>query len=316
MIKCPNCKAEIEENSKFCEHCGKQIHNNNTTIKKDEIAEEEYQKYYIGKNYNNFKNKFNIFAFIFGGLYLFYRKQYLFGTIFIIISVSTVFINPFIAIILHLLLGIVYNQQYIKYVNKKTREIKINNINKPKEYILKICKIKGQPSIVSSVGSVVLILVLIVLILNIGGTNLKGSKGKTIVKVSNNKISNLLFEIPEDFKSSNYNTDYRRAYTYDEDKKYCRIIIETKEDNNYQSINEFISNNIFITDTDVVTNPEDIKINEQSWKRINVENKIKRVTYYSIKYNDLYYVVSYETYFNKPNCNEKYNSFMNSLTFN
>ena len=89
-MKCPKCKATIEDNSKYCDYCGTEIkeNKNNTTIKKEDITTEEYYKNYIGDNYYNFKNKFNIFAFIFGGLYIFYRKQYLFGTIFILIIVS------------------------------------------------------------------------------------------------------------------------------------------------------------------------------------------------------------------------------------
>ena len=98
-MKCPNCKATIDDNSKFCDYCGKEIKNEQLITKKDEITKEEYYKHFIGDNYYTFRNKFNIAAFFLGGLYLFYRKQYIFGTIFIIITVLTIFITPLIAII-------------------------------------------------------------------------------------------------------------------------------------------------------------------------------------------------------------------------
>ena len=91
-MKCPHCKASIDDNSKFCDYCGTKIDENSEKpiIKKDEITEEEYQKYYIGDNYYKFRNRFNIFALLFGGPYLFYRKQFIFGTIFILINVVAI----------------------------------------------------------------------------------------------------------------------------------------------------------------------------------------------------------------------------------
>ena len=43
-MKCPNCKATIDDNSKFCDYCGKKIdeNTNKPSIKKDEITIEEY----------------------------------------------------------------------------------------------------------------------------------------------------------------------------------------------------------------------------------------------------------------------------------
>ena len=317
-MKCPHCKASIDDNSKFCDYCGTKIDENSEKpiIKKDEITEEEYQKYYIGDNYYKFRNRFNIFALLFGGPYLFYRKQFIFGTIFILINVVTIFISPILLIILHGLLSITYNQQYLVDVNKKTRQIKIKNIDKSKEEILSICSEKGKPSMLYAIASIVIILILIVIILNIGGTNLKGSKGKTIVKVSDNKLNSLIFEVPEGFESGNYNTQSFRSYTYNENKNYCRIKIELRKDTGeFSSIETFLTNTTYTTKTDTVTTPENITINKQLWKRINVQSTAKTITYYATKYNDSYYIVSYDLYNNNSFCNEEYNKFMNTLNF-
>ena len=317
-MKCPNCKATIDDNSKFCDYCGKKIEENTNkpSIKKDEITIEEYYRHYIGDNYYNFKNKFNIFALIFGGLYIFYRKQYLFGALFIIITILSILFSPIIAIILHLLLGLTFNQNYLRYINKKSRQIKMKNLDKSKEEILRMCSERGGTSFLSAMFSVIVVLVIVIIILNIGGTNLKGNKGKTIIKVSNNKISNLIFEVPSKFEPSNYNTDTYRSYTYNEDKNYCRIKIETRKDNKkYASIEEFITNNIPSNKTDTVTAPENITINKQLWKRIMVKNSAKTITYYTTKYNELYYIISYDLYNNDSICNEEYNNFMNTLNF-
>ena len=317
-MKCPNCKAELDENSKFCDYCGKKIEENidKPIIKKDKITEEEYQKYFIGNNYYNFKNKFNIFAFLLGGIYIFYRKQYIFGTIFILLTIGTMIFNPYIAIILHILLGISFNQQYVINASRKAHQIKMKNINKSKEEILKICNEKGNTSFLSAVFSIVIILLLIILILNIGGTDLKGEKGRTIIKVSDKKIESLLFEVPEGFKSGNYNTDSYRSYTYNKNNNYCRIKIETRKDNGeYTSVDSFLTNTISNDNKDLTTSAENITINKQLWKRINVKNSKKVVTYYATKSKDLYYIVSYDLYNNNSFCNEQYNTFMNSLNF-
>ena len=316
-MKCPNCKAELDDNSKYCDYCGKIIEENiNKSVIKDEITNEECRKYFIGNNYNHFNNKFNIYAFILGSTYIFYRKQYIFGTIFILITTTSIIFNPYIVIIFHLLLGITFNQQYNISINKKINKIKMNNHNKSKEEILTICNEKGNTSFLSAVFSIIIILVLIIIILNIGGTDLKGNKGRTIIKVSDKKIGTLLFEVPKGFKSGNYNTTTYRSYTYNMNNNYCRIKIETREDNGeYSSIDNFLSNSIYTTKTDKITEIENITINKQLWKRKSVGNSKKIISYYATKSNDLYYLISYDLYNNNQFCNEEYNTFMNSLNF-
>ena len=317
-MKCPKCKAEIDDNSKYCDYCGNKIEENinKEEIKKEEITDEEYYKYFIGNNYNKFKNKFNIFAFLLGGIYIFYRKQYIFGTIYILLTIILIIFNPYIAIILHLLLGITFNQQYVKFARRKAHQIKIKNINKSKQEILKTCNEKGNTSILSAIFSIVLSLLIVVLILQIGGTNIKGKRGQTIVKVSDNKIESLLYEVPKEFNSGNYNTNSYRSYTYNKDNNYCRIKMEIRKDNGeYTTVDSFLSNIIFRNKTDLTTTIENITINKQLWKRVNVKNSKKTVTYYGTKYKELYYLISYDLYNNNKFCNEEYNTFMNSLNF-
>ena len=316
-MKCPNCKATIDDYSKYCDYCGKEIiENRNTIIKKDEISEEEFQRAFLDNHYNNFQKKFNIYALILGGPYLFYRKQYIIGSIFILIAVLSMIVTPFLAIIMHILLSVTFNQEYLTFTNRKTREIKIKNIDKTKEEILNICKEKGKPSLLLGLSSIVLILLLIVLILNIGGTNIKGNRGKTIVKVSDKQINNLLFEVPKTFKSSNYNTETYRSYTYNNDNNYCRIKIETKKKTEKnQNIDLFITNNIYTKNSSNVSNPENITINNNMWKKLNVENKAKTVIYYITEYKNIYYIISNDNYNNNEYCLNEYNKFIKTLNF-
>lgn len=316
-MKCPNCKATIEDNSKFCDYCGKEIvENRNTIIKKDEISEEEFQRAFLDKDYNNFQKKFNVYALIFGGPYLYYRKQYIMGSIFILIAVLSMIVTPYLAIVMHVLLSVTFNQEYLLFTNRKTREVKIKNIDKSKEEILSICTEQGKPSILLGLSSIVLIAILIIIVLNIGGTNLKGNRGKTIVKVSDKQIKELLFEVPKEFKSSNYNTETYRAYTYNQDNNYCRIKIETKKKTDkYSTIDLFIASNIYTKNSSNVSNIENTTINSNMWKKLNVENKAKTVTYYVTDYNNSYYIVSYDNYNNNEYCLNEYNVFLNTLNF-
>ena len=79
---CPNCGKEMNDNDKFCGNCGNNIAggvNPSQNTSNNSFEEEELLKAYVGNNYESIANGgFNIAAFFLGGIYLLYRKCYLF----------------------------------------------------------------------------------------------------------------------------------------------------------------------------------------------------------------------------------------------
>lgn len=119
-------------------------------------------KKYMGKKYGMFtKDKFNIYAFLFGGLYLMYRKIYFSGIflyMFVILLIS-IFINNYIMLgiglgiilLFQLFLGKIFNKMYLNRSYNQIKKIEnIYNANKD-EYVLVKCKQLGGTSIVGTI---------------------------------------------------------------------------------------------------------------------------------------------------------------------
>ena len=129
--------------------------------------DEEFKKSWMGKLYDKAnKRKFNIPAFFFGGLYYLYRKLYLFGFIFIILSClisilgiyttitsignsSSIVLPILLTLLLPLILAVVYGfafyPLYKKDVNNKLKKYK-NEAQTPAQ-LLDTSKQKGGTSI-------------------------------------------------------------------------------------------------------------------------------------------------------------------------
>lgn len=113
-VKCPNCNDEIDSGTPFCGHCGERLPNSNYTQFKAppnpyaKAKREEYEnieetieghsvqdaavmvrsktEYFIPKFIKNKKVSWNWSAFLFGPYYLFFRKMYKEGAIFLSLS--------------------------------------------------------------------------------------------------------------------------------------------------------------------------------------------------------------------------------------
>ena len=114
-----------------------------------EKEEEELLKAFIGKNYDKIKKKsFSFACFFFGPFYLFYRKIYSLGLIFIILSSVlyplTPMIATFILFALQFLLAFFIKKIYLNRSNQKIMEIKQEV--EGKEARLKLCSQRGGTS--------------------------------------------------------------------------------------------------------------------------------------------------------------------------
>ena len=84
-MNCPKCNFPIQSNDKFCQGCGNKIvtmkeHSQN----RDNFMDEELVNAYIGRNADKIRNKhFSFCTLLFGPFYIFYRKMWLYGVLWI-----------------------------------------------------------------------------------------------------------------------------------------------------------------------------------------------------------------------------------------
>ena len=142
-------------------------YNSNTSNMYGLENNEDFKRNWMGKLYDKSQTKkFSFPAFFFGGLYYLYRKLYLFGFIFLIISciiplaimyvmepsitsLSKLLLPSIISIVIPLLLNIGYAiafyPLYNKYIDKQLEKIK-NEVKSP-EQLINIAKQKGGTSV-------------------------------------------------------------------------------------------------------------------------------------------------------------------------
>ena len=83
-MKCPKCKATIDNDSKYCTYCGVLINKDNIE-KKENITKEKLLDAFISNNNEEIKEKsFSLPQVLLGTIYLLYRKMYLYALISII----------------------------------------------------------------------------------------------------------------------------------------------------------------------------------------------------------------------------------------
>ena len=143
-----NNNPQFVDNNQFGNNSSQNVYGNNN--------DEEFKKSWMGKLYDKANNrKFNIPAFFFGGFYYLYRKLYLFGFIFTILSClisilgiyttlinignsSSIILPLLLTIVLPIVLAIVYGfafyPLYKGNVNKKLAKYK-NEVQNPAQLV-------------------------------------------------------------------------------------------------------------------------------------------------------------------------------------
>lgn len=132
--------------------------------------DDELLEVFIGPNFDKITHKrFNFSGFFFGPLYLCYRKLFLFGFIFYVISSIILTFSNYIFIlgIIHLFIAIFVNQFYVSYAKKKINKIKKNDSDKPFEEVKQICATKGRTNLGLAILCMVLTIVIVSIIFSI-----------------------------------------------------------------------------------------------------------------------------------------------------
>lgn len=165
MPNCFKCGTEIAEETLFCRGCGtrlindgqinnamsstrldiNQTSNNNAFrnhVTSQNICDEELIKLFIGERSDKILNLKggSIWAFLSGPSYLVYRKLYLYGIIWLILSF---FIPSGINYILLFVVAFSFKKIYLSHVKKNVDKIKQENMDKEELEIKNICRKKG-----------------------------------------------------------------------------------------------------------------------------------------------------------------------------
>lgn len=140
----------------------------NEPVKSDEeqnTFDTEMMKQFIGKKYGKFlTKKFNFSAFLFGGVYLIYRKIYLLGIIysFLLTLLYQVEVNYFVndpskvtlfssiifvtSVIINIIIGIRFNKSYVNKSFSKIKSIEEKSKLRPDSYVFNVAHSKGGTS--------------------------------------------------------------------------------------------------------------------------------------------------------------------------
>ena len=147
---------------------------------------------YIKKNVDKIKaGGFSIWAFLFGAIYVWYRKMYIllliwFGMSLIseaIFSALELYYVSFVPVLIfNIFLGIKFKELYLKDVGVKVATIKSKNAEESPENLALICLKKGGTTIVPVILFGVVSLVILVLIILLIIPTLTGSEGDTTEK--------------------------------------------------------------------------------------------------------------------------------------
>ena len=342
---CFRCGTKVSENTKYCPHCGADIMEelkrysypiDNKNMPKEEpkrINQTHSEQYlyslkysfgdndtliraYVGNNYDNIKKQsFSFATFFFGPIYFLYRKLYLLGLCYIILSVI---LSP-IAIILHIGRSIGFKYIYFNTVKKRVDKIKLENKNMDKETILNLCKKKGGVNIL-----IVIILCIIPIFIIITITILTTSSNHSTFQdddnyydITENKefsVDNLSYTIPQGFKAYDY--EFLKRYSLYTDNNYCTIRFSTTTYTTpYTTEEDYIKENVYIDESDTVFPIDTITLNNREWKHIKVQDTYYLNNTYVLKTPNEIYEIKTEEDLADTSCTPYFEQILASITY-
>lgn len=133
------------------------------------VNDEKLINTYIGKNADKLKKGFSLNTLIFGFFYILYRKMWLLGFVWIFISFVISFVVELLSLsavvtlvlelIVNLIMAFIFKKAYLKKVIEKVEQIKVRNIGKSNEELIRLCAKKGGTTIIGVAVSIVILYV-------------------------------------------------------------------------------------------------------------------------------------------------------------
>ena len=342
---CFRCGTKVSENTKYCPHCGADIIEelkrysypiDNKNMPKEEpkrINQTHSEQYlyslkysfgdddtliraYVGNNYDNIKKQsFSFATFFFGPIYFLYRKLYILGLCYIILSVI---LSP-IAIILHIGISIGFKYIYFNTVKKRVDKIKLENKNMDKETILNICKKKGGVNILIAIICIIIPIVLIVtniITTTSSNTNTLEDNDNYYNVTENNEFSiqNLSYTIPQGFNAYDY--DFLKRYSLYTDNNYCTIkFTTTTYITTYDNEEDYIKDNVYTEKEDIVFPIDTVTLSNREWKHMKIQSTYSLNNIYVLKTEEEIYEIETREGIDDNTCTPYFEQILASLTY-
>ena len=288
----------------------------------------EILKNFIGENYEKITTRqFNIPGFFFGTLYMFYRKMYLYATIFLILNLIIYILlnNMYVGLLINILIALFVNKIYVSFANNKINKIKEKE--KSEEEIKKICKEQGGTSAIGIfIGCIIELLltgIYVAIAILVFGVNLLNFVNNQSQQDTNNVEENdylfeddyvpgvyngtLIYEdsiikdeftikVPSVFTDNSFENSYNFEYENEEETeeifKKCGLSITAIKD--FNDSQDLISQMIQYHKDNNATSLKNETINNISWYSFTMKNDIGKYYYYATNKNNKVFLLTYE----------------------
>jgi len=187
-MNCPKCNSQLKPGVVFCDTCGSKLifnmtgegvsvrieennshefasqkNNDNLNISQqinasmnqvssnNDVDELSLIDAYIGKNSDKLKSGFSFCTLLFGVMYVFYRKMWGLGFLWLLINIAiSIFLPklPFLGLILNIIISCCFKNLYINHATNKVRQIKLQYSNFSNSELVYVCSKKGGTTIV------------------------------------------------------------------------------------------------------------------------------------------------------------------------
>ena len=287
---------------------------------------------YIGKNADALlKGNFSVCTLFFGAIYVFYRKMWVLGLIWIGINVvSLLFLKSLSSIILlgiTIYLAITFKKHYIKHAYEKVRKIKVENVNKSPNALIKLCSKKGGTTLVPVIiiiGICIVFFVAIFILIKAAIDNIKDRfddfNYQENSSSDNGLVGNLDATIPNIFEEDTVSDEsLRKYYLKDDYDDYCIINMTYYNTTYYEyyrnkSAKEFLEGYIDSYNYNGISNK---RINNETWSFATVFDNYNNPTYYyAILKDQKMYKIEFRIFKDDDKmCSNAHNEVVNSFRF-
>ena len=279
-----------------------------------DVNSEELVRSFVGEKFKNFQKPFNVFALLFGGCYIFYRKMFLYGILTFILGLIILnFIKiRFVYLLFRVALGFMFNKIYLDFAKRKVRKIKYIKSQESLEDIKAICATKGGTSTLQVVLGVlvdfVITLIISLLLVVFVGVSFISSIFKdgnySRIDTSINIRDYFAIGVPSVFLDES--TDYEMKYTYSKDTGImdsCSIKLYAVK--NAESPQKALNKLTNSRKKDYTIK----NINDLEWLYAS-EDAVNKIYYYAVEKDNKVFVLEFEI---EPNADSSCNSYHDSI---
>ena len=344
MKTCPNCGKQLNDEETYCDNCGYDYNNpNKFEIEDDEKKNHKPKRFvskinygpnlfkddgeftllddYIVSNAPKMKNGFSLPTFLFGAIYMFYRKMWVLGIITIIFDILISFFvpNELLVVAIHfaycLIFGFAFKDLYLQKALKDIDAIKAANPDASEDELTVLVSDKGGVSnitlIIAVVGTVIFVIFNAVALLT--GFKTIGTSFYDLIKArlqeskkSFDQLDNMYREkketrvvgklymiFPKGYKASNDIYEDNATFYNRTNCKITTIYYDAEIYGN--DLNAYLDSKTSQSEVTANLEYKNMTIHGQKWTMVKSLDTIPKYITYASMYEDKIYDVTFET---------------------